>query len=80
MLVNLEAEQFFDNERVEPSSGCRSRNCLPADSPIHFLIDQALEEGVNMSDYGVTLENAADSAGGSPWSRSARSAIRPTRR
>lgn len=54
-MVNLEAEQFFDMSEAT-LLGLPLADLLPADSPIHFLIDQALEEGVNMSDYGVTLE------------------------
>ncbi|NBB82713.1 MAG: PAS domain-containing protein [Alphaproteobacteria bacterium] len=54
-FVNFEAEQFFGMSEAS-LTGLPLAELLPADSPIHFLIDQALDEGASMSDYGVTLE------------------------
>lgn len=53
--VNLEAQEFFDCGAAA-LIGQPLTDLLPADSPVFFLIEQALAGGASMSEYGVTLD------------------------
>src|SRR3954467_1386992 len=53
--VNLEAQEFFDSGAAA-LVGLPLTELLPADSPVFFLIEQALVSGSSMSEYGVTLD------------------------
>src|SRR3954452_14831034 len=54
-FVNLEAQEFFDSGAAA-LVGLPLTELLPADSPVFFLIEQALVSGSSMSEYGVTLD------------------------
>ena len=55
LYVNLEAQEFFDSGAAA-LVGLPLTELLPADSPVHFLIEQARVSGASMSEYGVTLD------------------------
>ena len=53
--VNLEAQEFFECGAAA-LIGQPLTDLLPSDSPVFFLIEQALAGGASMSEYGVTLD------------------------
>lgn len=53
--VNAAAEQLFDSGAAH-LCGVLLKDLVPPDSPVFSLIEQALDDGAAVSEYGVTLD------------------------
>ncbi|MEE8516313.1 MAG: ATP-binding protein [Alphaproteobacteria bacterium] len=54
-FVNSAAEQFFHNSAQQLRTQ-QLNSVIPADSPVMSLVDQVRENGISVSEYGITLQ------------------------